>query len=501
MKKGGPIARPIIFFFGDGTNPEYKSLASISREEQYQATMMSNSNNRSPIMMNIKGKSPIKKISKAARRGTKLAATAAHKGSQFYEQVQSRMAEVDSNSRDNKQSPARHRHNSAAASGSDMASAAYRSRVRDQINRFNSAAVPSQRGSNDGSNHSTSKEPRHHQNEVKTTTRRNYRQQQPDENKSLVEHVDGNEIASYNPSYYEKENESNLPASIDATAAPYSFTSKDGVRVLSPAMHRQRRKSPKKGSSSTSSPQKATSSSSKKANSSSQSNLSPPSIEGNSETTYDETEMLKRQLRALEKDNEKLMKRNSRLERKCDKLTRDNTQLMEEVEVQAAGNNSSSSTADAAHRKDDSNSQGSAASYGAQQEEQLNKRDPEEHPLIGSPLRKHMKFVHESAESNCTVTMRKAPFPLLPPEQTRVIMEARMKEMEEEQEDEQHLGMLGNVTGTPSLDVDANFALSYKKRRGKRAKDGEEGSSGEEEAVDLLTSAAFMFKTSRRNLR
>jgi len=48
------------------------------------ATMMS-SNGRSPIMMNIKDKSPIKKISNAARRGTKLAASAAHKGSQLYE--------------------------------------------------------------------------------------------------------------------------------------------------------------------------------------------------------------------------------------------------------------------------------------------------------------------------------------------------------------------------------------------------------------------------------
>jgi len=210
--------------------------------------------------------------------------------------------------------------------------------------------------------------------------------------------------------------------------------------------------------------------------------------------------MLKKQLRALEKDNEKLMKRNSRLERKCDKLARDNTQLIEEVEVvQAAGNNggSSNGTANTAHQKGNSNSQGNNTSYGVHQEP--NKRDPDDHPLIGSPLRKHMKFVHDSAESNCTVTMRKAPFPLLPPEQTRAIMEARMKEMKEE-EDGQHLGMLGNVTGTPSLDVDASFALSYKKRRGKRTKDGEGDSSEEEEAVDLLTSAAFMFKTSRRNL-
>ena len=454
---------------------------------------MSNSNNRSPIMMNIKGNSPIKKISKAARRGTKLAASAAHKGSQFYEQVQTRMAEVDNKEK----SPSRH-HHSSAASSSDMASADHRSRVRDQINRFNSVAVPSRR-SNDGSN--DTKEHRHHH-EVTTTTRRQHRQQQPDDSKRLIEYADSNETPSLNPNYYEKENESNLPAAVETTA-PYSFTSKDGVRVLSPAMHRQRRKSPKKtsASSSSSSPQKAASSlssSPKKATSSSQPNLPPPP-ESNIEAC-DEAEMLKKQLRALEKDNEKLMKRNSRLERKCDKLARDNTQLIEEVEVvQAAGNNggSSNGTANTAHQKGNSNSQGNNTSYGVHQEP--NKRDPDDHPLIGSPLRKHMKFVHDSAESNCTVTMRKAPFPLLPPDQTRAIMEARMKEMKEE-EDGQHLGMLGNVTGTPSLDVDASFALSYKKRRGKRTKDGEGDSSEEEEAVDLLTSAAFMFKTSRRNL-
>eukprot|EP00984_Skeletonema_dohrnii_P006660 scaffold2366_cov122-Skeletonema_dohrnii-CCMP3373.AAC.20 len=452
--------------------------------------MMSNSNNRSPIMMNIKGNSPIKKISKAARRGTKLAASAAHKGSQFYEQVQTRMAEVDNKEK----SPSRH-HHSSAASSSDMTSSAHRTRVRDQINRFNSVAVPSRR-SNDGSN--DTKEHRHHH-EVTTTTRRQHRQQQPDDSKRLIEYADSNETPSLNPNYYEKENESNLPAAVDTTA-PYSFTSKDGVRVLSPAMHRQRRKSPKKTSASSSSPQKAASSlssSPKKATSSSQSNLPPPP-ESNIEAC-DETEMLKKQLRALEKDNEKLMKRNSRLERKCDKLARDNTQLIEEVDVvQAAGNNGGNiSTANMAHQKGNSNSQGHNTSYGVHQEP--NKRDPEDHPLIGSPLRKHMKLVHDSAESNCTVTMRKAPFPLLPPEQTRAIMEARMKEMKEE-EDGQHLGMLGNVCGTPSLDVDASFALSYKKRRGKRTKDGEGDSSEEEEAVDLLTSAAFMFKTSRRNL-
>lgn len=448
--------------------------------------------------MNIKDKSPIKKISKAVRRGA-----------QFCEQVQTRMAEVDNNHHKERHSPTRHRHHHSNSSSGDMDSAAYRSRVRDQINRFNSVAVPSSRSSaandDNGSNSTSStKEHRHHHPQVTTSTRRQHRQQQKSsDNSKYAEQADRSNNETH---YSEKENESNLPAAaaVDTKAAsPYSFTSKDGVRVLSPAMHRHKQKSPKKGSSSSStSPQKATTSSPKKATSSSSprpihsSSPAPAVAANNNETTCDETEMLKKQLRALEKDNEKLMKRNSRLERKCDKLARDNTQL------QAAGKNGdkSSSTPYAACQQDESNSQENGNSCGMQQEEQSNKRDPDDHPLIGSPLRKHMKLVHESAESNCTVTMRKAPFPLLPPEQTRVIMEERMKEREGEEEDDgPHLGMLGSVTGTPSMEVDANFALSYKKRRGKRTKDGE-GGSEEEEAVDLLTSAAFMFKTSRRNL-
>lgn len=464
------------------------------------ATMMS-SNGRSPIMMNIKDKSPIKKISNAARRGTKLAASAAHKGSQLYEQVQTRMAEVDNKEK----SPSRHHHSSAAtttssASSCDMDRAAYRSRVRDQINRFNSVAVSAQ-NNNDGS---TTKE--HRQHHDVTTSRRHHHRQQTETTKKLVEYADNDAAApSFNPNYYEKENESNQPAVVNTTSASYSFTSESGVRVLSPAMHQQRKKSPKKTSLSPKQASSLLSSPPKKSSSSSQPNQTPPP-ESNTET-IDETEMLRKHLRALEKDNEKLMKRNSRLERKCDKLTRDNTQLMEEVAEQAAGNNncsssSSSDTAHAAHDHVSSNSQDHNSYYGVYQDEQTNKRDPDEHPLIGSPLRKHMKLVHESAESNCIVTMKKAPFPLLPPEQTRAILEARKKEMEEEvEEDGRHLDMLGNVTGTSSLEVDANFALSYKKRRGKRTKDGTGGSSlEEEEAVDLLTSAAFMFKTSRRKM-
>lgn len=433
--------------------------------------MISNNNGCSPIM-NIKQKSPIKKLSSVARRGTKLAATAAHRGSQFYEQVQSRMAEMDS------KSPYRHHNssNSTSSSANDMSRAEYRSRVRDQINRFNSVAASQK--SNDGN------KTRHHYREIATPPRQHT--QSSDYNRLNV-YTCSEKTPPCNPNYYEKENESNQQAA--KSSSSYSFTSKEGVRALSPAMNQQRKKSPKKASSSSSSPQKTSYS--------------------NDANNNDETEMLKKHLRELEKDNEKLMKMNVRLEHKCDKLTRDNAHLKEEVEEAIMSSGSSRSTANSAHHDNhsnnpDNNDDDTIKCY--RRYSQTNKRDPDEHPLIASPLRKHMKLVHASAESNCTVTLKKAPFPLLPPEQSRAIIEARKKENEGE-EDYQHLDTLGNVTCTSSdrLEVDAKFALAYKKRRGKRAKDGkgEEGcssSSEEEEAVDLLTSAAFMFKTSRRNL-
>ncbi len=450
--------------------------------------------------------SPIKKISNAARRGTKLAATAAHRGSQFYEQVQTRMAEVDNNNR----SPSRHHHTpttSNSPASSNMSSAAYRSRVRDQINRFNSVAVSQNNyNNNDDDNDKTRGDIR--QKRDNTTVRR-HRSHTSDSSKNFIGHANNDVTPPCNPNYYEKENSTNQPAAAADTAAAkpsssYSFTSKEGVRALSPTSHhqpqqQQRKKSPKKHTSS--SPKKTSSASSSPKKASPIPTPYPKNNPSNEADNVDETEILRKHLQALEKDNEKLMKRNARLERKCDKLARDNAQLKEDVDEAAFSKNDGGSET---HHHDHYNNRHRDENNirNDDRDNQSNKRDPDEHPLIDSPLRKHMKLVHESAESNCTVTMKKAPFPLLPPEQTRAILEARKKEQEEKEGDCQHLDMLGNVTGTTSTQFGVDAKFGYKKRRGKRTKVGGGSSSvdEEEEAVDLLTSAAFMFKTSRRNL-
>ncbi|KAL3776573.1 hypothetical protein ACHAW5_000337 [Stephanodiscus triporus] len=108
------------------------------------------------------------------------------------------------------------------------------------------------------------------------------------------------------------------------------------------------------------------------------------------------------------------------------------------------------------------------------------------HALIQSPLRKHMKAVHDSACSNATCTITKEPFPLLLPSSGGVPPPSSRPN---------HLVLLGAVTGaaaSPKSDGDGNVG-----------KDEEEEAAeerGDEAATDLLTSAAFLFKNSRRNL-
>lgn len=144
-------------------------------------------------------------------------------------------------------------------------------------------------------------------------------------------------------------------------------------------------------------------------------------------------------------------------------------------------------------------------SYGINQPK---KRDKEQHSLIQSPLRKHIKMVHDSACSNAKCTMTKEPFPLFPPElggqggPTTSLALAAVANWDEERS-VGHLDMLGSiVTGTVS-NINKN-----KKRGGgvNNDKDSVRGNSEKEKggkdeaALDLLTSAAFLFKHSRRNL-
>ena len=110
-----------------------------------------------------------------------------------------------------------------------------------------------------------------------------------------------------------------------------------------------------------------------------------------------------------------------------------------------------------------------------------NKREAGEHPLIASPLNKHIKTVYDSACSNSICTATKAPFPLLPQER-----------LGEEEKGRNYLDVLGAATGVKNFEA-------RKTKESARAEEKERGAD-EERAVDLLTSAAFLFKHSRRKL-
>eukprot|EP00584_Thalassiosira_punctigera_P015571 CAMPEP_0172549498 /NCGR_PEP_ID=MMETSP1067-20121228/18566_1 /TAXON_ID=265564 ORGANISM="Thalassiosira punctigera, Strain Tpunct2005C2" /NCGR_SAMPLE_ID=MMETSP1067 /ASSEMBLY_ACC=CAM_ASM_000444 /LENGTH=404 /DNA_ID=CAMNT_0013336889 /DNA_START=111 /DNA_END=1325 /DNA_ORIENTATION=- len=150
-----------------------------------------------------------------------------------------------------------------------------------------------------------------------------------------------------------------------------------------------------------------------------------------------------------------------------------------------------------AHSTGRENRKASNGSYGVQP--RTKKR---EHPLIASPLRKHIRGVHDSACSNAKCTVLKDPFPLLPPNCARPL--AAVANWDEVESDGMgHLDTLGTVT-TGASRSGLSGGRNTKSGRG-RAGPGDDGAAegergGEEAALDLLTSAAFMFKNSRRNL-
>lgn len=110
------------------------------------------------------------------------------------------------------------------------------------------------------------------------------------------------------------------------------------------------------------------------------------------------------------------------------------------------------------------------------------KRGADEHPLICSPLQKHIKTVHDSACSNSVCSAVKDHYPLLPPEQTRRM---RRSDTAATNKTGEHPDMLGASAGMES---------------GGGRSDRAPGGTDEERAIDLLTSAAFLFKHSRRNM-
>ena len=142
---------------------------------------------------------------------------------------------------------------------------------------------------------------------------------------------------------------------------------------------------------------------------------------------------------------------------------------------------------------------------------------PTRHELIQSPLRKHIKVVHESACSNATCTMMKEPFQLMLPSQLDQQEKERgrssnnnnhssegRKHENEDDEEEGYLDTLGVVMGnnnnTPSK---MTCGSKYSDDNNFDASSSTNGKKDEKEAaaaLDLLSSAAFLFKTSRRNL-
>eukprot|EP01082_Thalassiosira_pseudonana_P014014 g12554.t1 g12554 contig6:2149790-2151103(-) len=121
------------------------------------------------------------------------------------------------------------------------------------------------------------------------------------------------------------------------------------------------------------------------------------------------------------------------------------------------------------------------------------KRLSNEHPLIASPLRKHLKAVHAASESNSAVTVVKEPFALYPPE--HLPLRDHVSDVQKGGylgSDDCHLDTLGSLTG--------NRDGEERRRRSSNVdQDGIE--KEQEEAMYLLNSAAFLFqKSSRRNL-
>jgi hypothetical protein len=111
----------------------------------------------------------------------------------------------------------------------------------------------------------------------------------------------------------------------------------------------------------------------------------------------------------------------------------------------------------------------------------------QQHSLIQSPLQRHILAVHESACSNATCTVMKEPFQLqlVPSSSTSTGEETRMGGGGGGSDD--HLDMLGAVAG---------HSMNYKKE-GNNNNDRDDINNI---ALDLLSSAAFLFKTSRRNI-
>ena len=182
----------------------------------------------------------------------------------------------------------------------------------------------------------------------------------------------------------------------------------------------------------------------------------------------DENLDLIRRLERLEKENQQLEAKNHSLEQKCRELINKNKRL-EAVQTDAGENTKKMNNDNETKQKREAISK---------------KRCSNEHPLIATPLRKHVHAVQEASETNSFISVRKEPFPLFPPSRGPV---------NEVVTGDSHLDELGILTGNNHHQSANRNAPSADDRNAREKRKNEE-------AMDLLNSAAFLFKTSRRKL-
>ncbi|EED92720.1 predicted protein [Thalassiosira pseudonana CCMP1335] len=430
--------------------------------------------------------SPIKKISHA---GAKLA----HRGSQIIDQaslaVQNGAKLSNAVVASAKSSPVTHRsrYNSNVVDNDvvgSMDNVNHRrprgGGIRDRINKFDSVAA-SHRGGYYGSR-------QHQQQQTKTLSDQSMTSPLRSSvvvPRRLVARREPEDMPAFNPSYREPKSEQ------DSTGKEV-----EKENELPPDQHQQPHSSPhaksvaKNDTEVVSSPQhKPPKSHRKQMKQKLQETLSPVlnnmlrSDNNNNSSNNNnngEAEQLKKRLQQLEKENDKLERRNARLENKCDKLKRYNVTLEETVVSNDQVNMCSNSTKEEAATKNDNKAK-------------TKKRLSNEHPLIASPLRKHLKAVHAASESNSAVTVVKEPFALYPPE--HLPLRDHVSDVQKGGylgSDDCHLDTLGSLTG--------NRDGEERRRRSSNVdQDGIE--KEQEEAMYLLNSAAFLFqKSSRRNL-
>lgn len=246
---------------------------------------------------------------------------------------------------------------------------------------------------------------------------------------------------------YEKENEANHKQSSSATltrngGGGYAFTSRDGIKKLSPAFRRRGVRF---------------------------NNQNGSTEESSSPVRSNDGGMGSR---GEDKDSDRRAKKSPRKSHRDEAGTMMGRQESENGQSAEYSEDEDEEFVDIAELNRAAvipNSKGNATAHGDKEDRHSNrahnknKRDKDDcHPLIQSPLQKHIKRVHSSACSNSMGMVLKEPFPLLPPGQQQ--------------------------TARGNGESNSNEGRQHGKARG--------GDGG-----DLLSSAAFMFqKSSRRDL-